>query len=189
MRMMKPAVLALCLILQPALAITPALAETAARIARITVTGEGSVETRPDMAVISLGVTSAAKTAAGAMAANSTQLGAVLASLKSAGIADRDLQTSGLSLNPVSFGVADEAPLRDEARKRAVADARHKADLLSEAAGVSLGAVTSISENGDGGGPAPQFRRAAALMAEAVPVAEGEVSLSASVTVVWELRP
>jgi uncharacterized protein YggE len=76
---------------------SPALA---ADTARITVTGEGSVEAKPDMATINLGVTTEGTTAAEAMAANSVQLGAVLEQLRAAGIEDRDLQTSGLSLNP-----------------------------------------------------------------------------------------
>jgi uncharacterized protein len=68
--------------------------------ANITVTGEGRVDSPPDMATISLGVTTEGATAAEAMAANSTQLATVLANLKAAGIEDRFIQTSGLSLNP-----------------------------------------------------------------------------------------
>lgn len=75
----------------------PTWAETAATI---TVSGEGSVEGAPDMAVLSLGVTTEGATATEAMSANSAALTAVLERLKAAGIADRDLQTSNLSLNP-----------------------------------------------------------------------------------------
>ena len=67
--------------------------------ATVTVTGEATVEATPDMATISLGVTTDGETAA-AMAANTAALQAVMARLKSAGIDDRDLQTSNLSLNP-----------------------------------------------------------------------------------------
>ncbi len=67
---------------------------------RLTVTGEGAVAGRPDMATITLGVTTEAATAAEAMAGNSEKLGRVLQRLKEAGLEDRDLQTSGLSLNP-----------------------------------------------------------------------------------------
>ncbi len=75
---------------------TPVLAEAAT----VTVTGEATVEATPDMATISLGVTTDGDTAAAAMAANTTALQAVMARLKSAGIEDRDLQTSNLTLNP-----------------------------------------------------------------------------------------
>ena len=68
--------------------------------ALVTVTGEATVEATPDMATISLGVTTEGQTAAEAMAANSKALQAVIERLKTAGIEDRDLQTSNLSLNP-----------------------------------------------------------------------------------------
>ncbi|MDZ4094498.1 MAG: SIMPL domain-containing protein [Paracoccaceae bacterium] len=207
--------------------------------ARITVTGEGRADARPDMAAITLGVTTEGATAAEAMTANSTELARVLANLRAAGIADRDLQTTGLSLNPnwdnsygsndgaapkirgyiasnmltvrvraldnlgavldvavkdganslngVSFGVTDPAPLLDEARKRAVGDALHRAQLLTEAAGARLGKLASISEGGGYAAPAPMFRKETAIAADAVPVAEGEVSMTVSVTITWEI--
>lgn len=73
-----------------------ALAETA----KITVTGQGSVQATPDMATVTLGVTSTGPTASEAMAANSKGVDAVIARLKEAGIKSEDLQTSNLSLNP-----------------------------------------------------------------------------------------
>jgi uncharacterized protein YggE len=73
----------------------PALAE-----AQITVIGEASIAATPDMATVSLGVTTEGATAAEAMAANSKALAAVIERLKSAGIAENDLQTSNLSLSP-----------------------------------------------------------------------------------------
>jgi uncharacterized protein YggE len=81
-----------------ALSALPALAEGTARL--ITVTGAGSVELPPDMATISLGVTTQGDTAASALASNSQALARVLDRLRSAGIEERDLQTSNLSLNP-----------------------------------------------------------------------------------------
>lgn len=68
--------------------------------ATITVTGEGQVAAAPDLATISLGVTTQGKTAGEAMDANSAALAAVVTRLKAAGIEDRDVQTSNLSLNP-----------------------------------------------------------------------------------------
>lgn len=66
----------------------------------ITVTGEASIAATPDMATVSLGVTTEGKTAAEAMAANSAALTAVIERLRSAGIAEHDLQTSNLTINP-----------------------------------------------------------------------------------------
>jgi len=66
----------------------------------VTVTGEATVAVAPDTAVIRVGVNSTAKTAREAGDANSKQMTAVLAAIKEAGIADRDVQTSRLSLQP-----------------------------------------------------------------------------------------
>ena len=66
----------------------------------VTVTGEATVSVAPDTAIIRIGVNSAAKTAREASDANAKQMTAVLAAIKEAGIADRDVQTSRLSLQP-----------------------------------------------------------------------------------------
>ena len=77
-----------------------ALAEEAAPRA-ISVNGEGRVDSVPDMAVVSLGVTHEAKVARDAMAATSTDVAAVLDRLEAMGIAAKDVQTQTLMLNPV----------------------------------------------------------------------------------------
>ena len=199
----------------------------------ITVTGRGEVAAAPDMATITLGVTSQAKTAGEAMDETSAAVAAILKALEAAGIAPRDMQTSDLSLDPVwssrasngaapriegftarntlrvrvrdldrlggvlddvlevgantfrglSFGLQEPGPLTDQARTAAVADAQRKAALIAGAAGVTLGPVLSISESG-GVSPQPVMMEAARA---AVPVAAGEVSLSATVTMVFAL--
>ena len=78
----------------------PAMAEVAPPPATITVTGEGVVTAAPDIATVSLGVTSQGETAAEAMAANTAALTAVLERVRAAGVEDRDIQTSTLNLNP-----------------------------------------------------------------------------------------
>lgn len=79
-----------------------ARAEDAARQreATIVVTGEGSAEVAPDMALIDLGVVKDAKTAREALDANNKAMADILAALKGDGIADKDLQTSGFMINP-----------------------------------------------------------------------------------------
>ena len=67
----------------------------------LTVTGEGRSSRTPDLAVFNAGVTTQGKTAAEALAENSRAMTQVIASLKRAGIADRDIQTSNLSVSPV----------------------------------------------------------------------------------------
>lgn len=222
------------LILSVALAVPMASAILAEDAARITVTGEATVEATPDMATISLGVTTNGTTAAEAMNANSAALQVVMDRLKSAGIADRDLQTSNLSLNPnwvgydsgsaptiagyvasnmlsvrvrdleslggvldaaitdgantmngMTFELSEPRPVLDEARKQAVADAKARATLLVTAAGGKLGRVVSISENSGYGTPMPMFRSDAA--AAPVPVASGQIGMTASVSMTFEL--
>lgn len=198
----------------------------------ITITGEGQVAAAPDMATLSFGVTTTAKTAKAAMDENAGQMANVLANLAAAGIEPRDLQTSGLSLqanwtsssltsgsaidgytasnqlsvrvrdlaalgtlidaaitdgvntfNAVQFAVTEPAPLLDEARKRAVADARHRAEIFAAAAGITLGPIAAIAEGG-ATGSSPQFARA---MLDSTPIAAGEVTQSASVTITWTI--
>ena len=67
----------------------------------ITLMGRGSIEQPPDVAMINVGVQVEAKTAAEAMAQQATNMNGVFAAVKAAGIADRDMQTGNMSLNPV----------------------------------------------------------------------------------------
>lgn len=67
----------------------------------ITLMGRGSIEQPPDVAMINVGVQVEAKTAADAMAQQAANMNGVFAAVKAAGIADRDMQTGNMSLNPV----------------------------------------------------------------------------------------
>lgn len=67
---------------------------------RIIVTGEGEAAVPPDMALLSLSVMREAKTAREALDVNNAAMAEVIAAMKLFGIADRDLQTSGIQINP-----------------------------------------------------------------------------------------
>lgn len=67
---------------------------------KISVTGEGEATLSPDMALITLAVVEEAETAREAMDDNNAAMAAIIAKLKEEGIEARDLQTSGLSINP-----------------------------------------------------------------------------------------
>jgi uncharacterized protein YggE len=210
------------------LALAPAHA--AERI--VTVTGEATVGVAPDAAIIRIGVSSQEKTAREAGEANAKQMTSVLAAIKASGIAERDIQTSRLSLQPqydpnkggtarltgfqannqvtvrirdidtlpsvldraiaaganemsgIEFVVSEQSKLLDQARDDAIADARRKAELYARAAGAKLGQVVSISEEGV---TPPQPRPMQAVRAGAVPVAPGEQTLRAIVSVSYEL--
>ena len=77
-----------------------ALAPAQAAEKLVTVTGEATVAVAPDTAMIRLGVGTQEKTAREASEANAKQMTAVLAAIKDTGVADRDIQTSRLSLQP-----------------------------------------------------------------------------------------
>jgi uncharacterized protein len=203
----------------------------------ISVTGEASVSVPPDLATVDGGVSIDAKTAREAAETGNAAMTKVLAALKAAGIEDKDLQTSRLSLLPqyassnrpgpntltgyrasnrvtvrlrdvgkvasvidtlvgaganeiggINFTVASASKLLDEAREKAVADARRKAEIYARAAGVTLGAPLSISEEGTPS-PAPYYRKMTASLGAAAPVAQGEETLSITVGVTWAIKP
>jgi uncharacterized protein len=216
-----------------ALLATPALAQMIPPAA-ISVTGEATVSVPPDQAQIDGGITSEAKTAREASDTNNMAMGKVLLALKGAGIEEKDVQTSRLSLQPqsppnrtgpaaivsyrasnrvtvrlrdvtkvasvidtlvgaganeiggINFVVTQASKLLDEAREQAIADARRKAEIYARAAGVTLGAPLAISEQG-APGPMP-FRKMAVGMAASAPVAQGEETLGATVSVSWAIK-
>lgn len=89
-----------------ALAVAPSPAGAQARLIEVNpdrsieVVGEASVEATPDLAWVTLGVTTAAKDATDAMAVNSKATAALIAALKGDGVAAADIQTSSLSVSP-----------------------------------------------------------------------------------------
>lgn len=85
--------------LAAALVALPAAADTV-MVPTLTVSAEGKVARAPDIADISGGVVTIAPTAAAAMADNARRMTAVVAAVRKAGIAERDIQTAGLSLQP-----------------------------------------------------------------------------------------
>jgi len=101
-------------------------------------------------------------------------------------VLDAAIADGANTLDGLSFALADPRPALDEARRQAVADARAKAELIADAAGVKLGAVMSVSEGGGYGGTRPAYRDAA--MVASVPIEQGEVGYSAAVTIVWALE-
>lgn len=76
----------------------------------LTVSAESELKTTPDIATISAGVVTTAATAQEAMAQNATRMTAMIGALKKAGVADKDMQTSGLSLQPQYVYNNNDAP-------------------------------------------------------------------------------
>ncbi|KUF12051.1 SIMPL domain-containing protein [Pseudoponticoccus marisrubri] len=94
------------------------------------------------------------------------------------------------TLSGLNFGLQDPGPLEDEARRRAVADAIHKAGLYAEAAGVPLGRLIEIRDTAQPMVPS-QMMRSERMVVEAapadVPIAAGEIEARAEVTLVYAL--
>ncbi|CAN1575196.1 COG2968 Uncharacterized conserved protein [Paracoccaceae bacterium] len=220
------------LLLTAALALPiPAFAEGTTP-ATVIATGTGTVAVAPDMATLSIGVTTQGDTAATSLTANTAAMEAVMARLVASGIEARDMQTSGLYLSPnwsgydtatpfisgymasnsltvqvrkldtlgavldaavadgantlngLTFGLANPGPILEEARKEAVADARARAEVLATAAGLTLGRIVLISEEN---GSYVGYDGYQADASAPVPVAGGELGLSANVTIQYEI--
>jgi uncharacterized protein YggE len=107
---------------------------------------------------------------------------------KVAGIIDTLVGAGANDIGNVAFEVSQASKLLDDAREKAVADARRKAEIYAKAAGATLGAPLSISEGGDA--PQPMFRAkmAAPMAAAPTPIAQGEETLSVSVNVTWAIK-
>lgn len=66
----------------------------------LSVSGQGEVKAKPDMATINIGVTTSEKTAAAALAKNTQSMQGIFEAIDALGIPDTDVQTSGFSVNP-----------------------------------------------------------------------------------------
>jgi len=104
---------------------------------------------------------------------------------------DATVKAGANSINSIQFDVADKTDALKQARDAAVKDARTQAQELATAAGVSLGDVQNISfysniptpytdAYGKGGG--------GMAAAAAVPVTPGQMTLTVSVTITYEIK-
>ena len=234
--MFKP-VIALALL--AVLFVSPVFAEDSKLIRTISISGHGEIRAVPDLAVVSIGVTSQGESARDALDVNTKSMKALLDTLKGAGIDARDMATSNFSVGPrldygnnngqppkvvgydvnnmvtvtvrkiedlgglldvavttgsntingVSFSVSKPDSMLDEARKAAVVDARHKADIYAAAGGFTLGNIISLSEGTAYQPPTPYMVKSARSEAsDAVPIAQGEQTLSIDVSIAYEIK-
>ncbi len=200
----------------------------------VSVSGEASRV--PDIASASAGVVTQAADAGTAMRENAARMTRVMAAIRAAGVAERDIQTSGISVHPTwrhvqdeeprisgysasntvslkvrdigrlgevldalvasgannvngpSFGIDQPEAVYDEARRKALEQARGRADMYAKALDLRVRRIVSISEGGGVRPPQPLYAmRAMAMDAESTPVAPGENTLSATLDVVFEL--
>jgi hypothetical protein len=206
---------------------------------RLDINATGEVTRVPDVAIISAGVVSRSATASAALQETANRMTRVIAALKRAGVEDRDIQTSTVSLNPeyrypqdqapqlVGYSAANTVTIRfreirnsgkildalvgqganqingpnlvvdkpeaalDEARAKAIAIARARADLYARSLGMRVVRVVSINESGGYYAP-PPAPPPVAMMARAerdsTPVQPGEQKLQVNLAMTFELQ-
>ncbi|MEO1238363.1 MAG: SIMPL domain-containing protein [Pseudomonadota bacterium] len=90
-------------------------------------------------------------------------------------------------LSGLRFVVGDPAPILREARRLAVLDGKDKATLYAETAGVVLGELMSVSDPGAVHPASQPMRAEMAMRSDAMPVAEGELEMRATVLMIYEI--
>jgi hypothetical protein len=139
-------------------AAAPTAAESLFHATTLSLSAYGESKLSPDMATISLGVTTEASTAARALSDNAARMNQVMAALKAAGVPAKDIRTSGLNLNAqyayeqgqsprlTGYHAADQVTVtvHDLAKVGAIADATVSAGA-NQVNGVSFGLADSTA--------------------------------------------
>jgi uncharacterized protein len=106
-------------------------------------------------------------------------------------ILDAAVTSGANNVNGINFSIAEPAPVLDQARAKAMTDAKRKAELYANAAGVKIGRVLYITESsGMVQPPRPMLMSARAMAPQevSVPIASGEQESNASITVVYAIE-
>lgn len=210
----------------------------------ITVSGSGEVTAEPDQAVLRLGSTAQAETAADAQEQVNEVMQKTLAEIRELGVPEDQIQTARVMLSPVysqqtprqpretseeprivayrasntleirlndlsqigdvidaavrsganeienlSFQLQDDTEARARALKRAVGEARAKAEAIAEAMNLRLTGVENVNESGVSF-IRPQFEAMQArAMDVSTPIQPGELKVEASVSVSYRFEP
>ena len=95
-------------------------------------------------------------------------------------------------VNAIQFMIEDTTPLQTQARGLAVKDAEAKAQTLADASGVTLGKPITITETSHAASPPIAFAREAAFAEESAlsstPIEAGELTVTVSITIVYEIE-
>jgi uncharacterized protein len=205
---------------------------------RLDVSATGDVTRVPDIAIITAGVVTRAGNARSALQQNANRMDRVIAALKRAGVEDRDIQTSNISLNPEytyannlppklnGYSASNQLTIRfrdiansgtildalvaeganqingptltidkpeaalDEARARAIAIGRARADLYARSMGLRVVRAVAISESGGGYQPPPPMPVMMQARAERSDskIDPGEQKLQVNLAMTFELQ-
>ncbi|HET7281821.1 MAG TPA: SIMPL domain-containing protein [Sphingomicrobium sp.] len=235
---MKNAVLAalmLAVAVLPSTAMAQQITQTIAGT-RLDISATGEVTRVPDVAIISAGVVSRSASASGALQDTANRMSQVLAALKRAGVADRDIQTSNVSLNPeyrypenqspqlVGYTASNNVTVRfrdisssgkildalvavganqingptltvdkpesalDEARAKAVAIGRARAELYAHSLGLRVVRIVSVNESGGYAVPPPVPMMMAQARKADTSIEAGQQKLQVNVAMTFELQ-
>ena len=107
---------------------------------------------------------------------NLTQIGPII---------DAGLRAGSNQVDGILFRLKDDLPLREQALKKAVAEARRKAETMAEALNLRILGIQEVSETGSSVIPRGEggFVTMAARETAPTPVSPGQVEVNASVTV------
>jgi uncharacterized protein YggE len=205
----------------------------------ITVSGHGEVQVPPDIAYITMGVQTTATTVADARESAAKAADALVSSVKKNGVDAKDVQTSGLYIQPnyeyssksptltgytvtntvtvkvrkldniskilddaiaaggdaarlqgLTFSVDDADKAKQDAREKAMADAKARAEQLARLGGVSLGAPVTISETQGSVNPIARDTAGVPTLSggTSTPVETGTNKVTVDVSVRWAIK-
>lgn len=117
----------------------------------------------------------------GYQASNSVQVTAGLG--RSGALVDAAVRAGANNVDGPSLDTADKASLYGQALKKAIGDARTKAQALADGAGLTLGSLLKVREGDNAAQPVPMY--AAARDAASVPIEAGTQQIQAAVTVTF----
>jgi uncharacterized protein len=107
---------------------------------------------------------------------------------KSGGLLDAVVAAGANQVSGIAFDLSDRKGPADDAIRAAIADAKAKAELMADAAGLRLVRILSLNA-GENGGRAPIMAYDMAMKSAPVPVMPGQQSVSANAQIVWEVAP
>lgn len=103
-------------------------------------------------------------------------------------VLDAVLKSGVNDLRGLRFTHGEVSKITDSLRIKAAEDAIRKARQLAETSGMALGSVREIRDQG-ASAPAPMMRMEMAAMASDMPIAQGSISMSHQVSMVFDIHP
>lgn len=202
----------------------------------VSVSATGTIKVMPDIAYVSAGIVTQNTDAAQAQSDNSTAMNGLFDALKTAGLTENDIETTGYTVYPlydysedgkgeiygyevtntvriavrdldrvgeiidiagkngantnysIAFTLEDKDAYYNDALTKAMEEARAKADTIAAAGGFAIIRVTGVTEGGYSYSPAYEYAvDEAESFNRQTPVSAGELDVSATVTVVYEI--